>query len=120
MKYILERRDNLIIFQIKNQKIEGEISSHFKAEFLIFCQPGLEAFIIDISDVDSIDSAGFGALLLAYRQLKEFDIPVVITGTNEYIRSMMSITQIESLFEFYETLPEALADYDPSLAPNEE
>ncbi len=115
MKYILERRDNLIIFQIKNQKIESEISSRYKAEFLIFCQPGLEAFIIDLSEVNSIDSAGFGALLLAYRQLKDFDIPVVIVGTNEYIKSMMSITQIEPLFEFYNKLSDALEVFDPNL-----
>mgnify|MGYP001554897229 FL=1 len=113
MNYQLDRSDNLVIFHINDKKIEGDVSAKYKAQFLIFSQqPDLEAFVINIKDVESIDSAGFGAFLLAYRQLKENLIPVVITGANEYIKSLMSITQIEDLFEFYDTVEEALKVYN--------
>lgn len=115
MNYILERRKNLVIFKIKNSKIEGLISAHYKAEFLIFCQPELDAFIIDLSDVESIDSAGFGAFLLAYRQLKESGTPVVLCNVNDYIKSLMSMTQIDELFDYYDNLQDALAEYDPEM-----
>ena len=112
MRYQLDRRDKLVIFKIKNQKIEGDVSAKYKAEFLIFCQPDLDAFIIDLGEVTSIDSAGFGALLLAYRQLKDDGIPVVVTSANDYIKSLMDITQIQDLFDFYDSLDEALKVYD--------
>lgn len=108
MNYILERRNNLIIFEVKDKKIEGAISAKYKAEFLIFCQPELEAFIVDLNEVESIDSAGFGALLLAYRQLKDHGVPVILTRVNEYIKSLMDMTQIDTLFEFQETIQKAL------------
>ncbi len=115
MNYILERRKNLIIFKIKNVKMEGQISAQYKAEFLIFCQPDLDAFIIDLSEVESIDSTGFGAFLLAYRQLKDSGTPVVLCNVNEYIKTLMSMTQIDELFDFYDNLQDALAEYDPEM-----
>jgi len=115
MNYILERRKNLVIFKIRNPKIEGVISAHYKAEFLIFCQPDLDAFILDLSEVETIDSAGFGALLLAYRQLKDSGTPVVLCNVNEYIKSLMSMTQIDELYDFYDNLQDALSEYDPEM-----
>lgn len=112
MNYILEKRDNLVIFTINNQRMEGEISSKYKAEFLIFCQPDLEAFVVDLTNVDFIDSAGLGSLLLAYRQLKDNNTPVVLVGINEYIKSMMSISQIDGLFDFFDTMENALKEYE--------
>jgi len=111
MNYILEKRDNLVIFTINNLRMEGEVSSQFKAEFLIFCQPDLQAFIVDLHNVEFIDSAGLGALLLAYRQLKDNNIPVVLVGTNDYIKSMMSISQIDGLFDFFDNMVDTLKEY---------
>ncbi|MDC1067855.1 STAS domain-containing protein [Candidatus Kapabacteria bacterium] len=112
MNYIIERKENLVIFQINDKKIEGTISANYKAEFLIFCQPELNAFIIDLHAVESMDSAGFGALLLAYRQLKDHGIPVILTRVNEYIKSLMDMTQINSLFEFDDSIKEAIDGLD--------
>ena len=118
MNYELIKKDRLVVFKIKNKRIEGGISAKFKAEFLIFCQPELDAFIIDLSDVESIDSAGFGAFLLAYRQLKEHGIPVVMVNVDEYVKSLMEMTQIDQLFEFTESLDTAMNEYDSSIRSN--
>lgn len=112
MNYVIERKDNLVIFEIKDTKMEGAVSAKYKAEFLIFCQPELDAFIIDLKAVESIDSAGFGALLLAYRQLKDHGVPVILTGVDEYIKSLMDMTQIDTLFEFEETIQKALENLE--------
>lgn len=92
--------------------MEGAVSAKYKAEFLIFCQSELDAFIIDLKAVESIDSAGFGALLLAYRQLKDHGVPVILTGVDEYIKSLMDMTQIDTLFEFEETIQKALENLE--------
>lgn len=110
MNYTLDKNEDLVVFHIKDKNIEGSVSAKYKGEFLIFCQPELKAFIIDLSIVESIDSAGFGALLLSYRQLKEHGVPVILTGVNEYIKSLMDMTQIANLFEYQDSVDEALKE----------
>lgn len=118
MNYELIKKDKLVSFKIKDKRIEGGISAKYKAEFLIFCQPELDAFIIDLSEVESIDSAGFGAFLLAYRQLKEHGIPVVMVSVDEYVKSLMEMTQIDQLFEFADSQEEAMSEFDSSIRSN--
>jgi len=100
MKYAIENNDNIVIFTLKNEALNSRISADFKAELLILCQPSLDALILDISTVQSIDSAGLGGILLAYRQLHEHGVPVILVGVQEMVK-------IGSQFVFCDTVEEA-------------
>ncbi len=108
MNYTIEHKDNIVIFELKNKTVESGISSELKARMLIIAQPDIEALIINLSSVEAIDSSGLGALLLANRQLSEPDIPVCLIGVKEFVRSLMNMTKIDEVFEFYDTVDEAI------------
>ncbi len=108
MKYTIEHNDNIVIFTIKNDTLNSRISAEFKAELLIVCQPSIEALILDMSTVETIDSSGLGGILLAYRQLHEHEIPVILVGVQEMVRTIMNISQINSQFIFCDTVEEAV------------
>ena len=102
MHFTVENRDNIVIFTLNNQNVDSDVSAKFKAKLLILAQPDLDAMIIDLTSVESIDSSGLGALLLAHRQLKENAIPVILTGVQDFVMSLMRMTHLDDLFEFYE------------------
>lgn len=108
MNYTVENKDNIVIFKLENTTIESTISTELKAKMLILAQPDIDALIIDLSSADAIDSSGLGALLLANRQLKEHEIPVILVGVRDFVRSLMSMTKIDEVFEFFPTVQEAL------------
>lgn len=108
MNFTIEHRDKIVIFTVKNHSIDNEISARFKAEMLIICQPDIDALIIDLSNVKVIDSSGLSALLLAHRQLKDYEIPAILVGVQGFVRTMMSITRIEGLYEFFDTMDDAI------------
>lgn len=112
MQFTIEQKDKIVIFTIKNTTVETKVSSELKAKMLILAQPDIDAMIIDLSTVQAIDSSGLGALLLANRQLKEHAIPVILVGVQEFVRSLMSMTRIDEVFEFYPTIEEALASME--------
>ncbi len=109
MHFTTENRDNIVIFTLKDEHVDGRVSAELKAKMLITAQPDIDALIIDMTCVESIDSSGLGALLLANRQLQDHDIPIIIIGVQDFVKSLMKITRIDDLFEFYPTLDEALA-----------
>ncbi len=110
MNYTVEHKDNIVIFDIKNKTVESNVSADLKARMLIVAQPDIDALIINMSNVEAIDSSGLGALLLANRQLSEHNIPVVLVGVTDFVRSLMNMTKIDELFDFYDTVEEALED----------
>lgn len=111
MNFTLENNGNIVIFRLKNTNVDGQVAAQFKAKILIIAQPDIEALIIDLSEVEAMDSSGLGALLLAHRQLKDHNIPVIILGVQDFVKSLMSITRIDELFEYYATLEEALETF---------
>ncbi len=110
MNIMIETKDQIVILTLKNSNLDMEISADLKAKLLIVCQPDVEALIFDLTAVEYVDSSGLGALLLAYRQLKEYGAVIAMVGVNEVVKTMLSISQIEDLFDYYDTLDEAIAE----------
>ena len=112
MNFTIERQGKIVIFKLHESKIDSQISPSLKAELLIICQPNIEGLIIDLQNVLSCDSSGLGCLLLAHRQLSEHSIPVILVNASHTVKTLLSISQIESLFEYYNSTQEALDSFN--------
>lgn len=108
MNFSFERIDNVVVFTLKNSNLDMEISAQLKAKLLILCQPDIEALIFDLTNIEYVDSSGLGALLLAYRQMKEYESPIILVGVQPVVKKMLAISQIDDLFVYYNTLQEAV------------
>lgn len=110
MNYTIERRDNIVIFAVKNTNLDTAVSPQFKAEILIVAQPNIDALILDLSTVEYVDSSGLGAMLLAHRQLVDHEIPVVLVGVQETVMKMLEISHLRDIFDYFPNVDEAV-DY---------
>src|SRR5689334_3501258 len=110
MKFSIEQDDNVVIFTLKENRLDSLVAPDVKAELLIVCQPNIDALVVDLSKVDYADSTGLSCLLLAHRQLKDHDAPVILVGVRETVRNLLRISQMEWLFEFFDTVEQAFAD----------
>jgi anti-anti-sigma factor len=108
MRFSIERQDNIAIFTLKDKKLDAGIAPQLKAELLILCQPELEALIFDLSQVEHVDSTGLGALLLANRQLKDTEAPIILVGVRSMVKKMLKISQLDGIFDYDETVEDAL------------
>lgn len=108
MNYSIEHKDKIVIVKVKDETVEGQISADLKAKVLILAQPDIDALIFDLTDVKAIDSSGLGALLLANRQMDEHAIPVILVGVQKFVKSLMSMTRIDEIFDFFDTVDDAV------------
>ncbi len=112
MNFNLENKNDIVIFKILDKAVEGNIAADLKAKILIVAQPDIKAFVLDLTDVSMMDSSGLGALLLAHRQYKNTDVPIILVGVQDFLRSLLSITKIEDIFIYFATVEEALAELE--------
>ncbi len=110
MNFSIENKDNLVIFTLKGRNLDSEISAKLKAELLIVCQPDIKGLVFDLSEIEYVDSSGLGALLLANRQLSDYETPIILVGVQEMVKSMLSISQLTDLFIMLDSQKEAI-DY---------
>lgn len=71
---------------------------------------GDHKLIVDLSNVDFLDSTGLGALIGAQRRAREFDGDVRLVAKEGQIVRLLRITGLMRIFNVYPTLEEALKD----------
>ena len=108
MNFKTENIDNVVIFTILDSTLEGKSAVELKSHILIAAQPDIKALIIDAANIAVIDSSGLGALLLAYRQLKDYNIPVILVGVQDFVSNLLELTRIKEIFQYYSSLRDAI------------
>ncbi|MBS1537269.1 MAG: STAS domain-containing protein [Bacteroidetes bacterium] len=112
MRFTVEQDDDIVIFTLKEERLDSLNSPDVKAELLIIGQPNVIGLIIDLSQITFCDSAGLSALLLAHRQMKEHEAPVILVGVGDQVRNLLRISQLEWLFDYFPTVEDALGAFE--------
>jgi anti-sigma B factor antagonist len=84
---------------------ETRALSNLVAEVL----PSARRMVIDLSGIDSIDSGGLGELVLLYLWAGAAGYALMFAGPKESVRRLFEITGVDSVFEVYASVPEAMS-----------
>ena len=72
--------------------------------------------VLDFSPLDLLDSAGIGQLVLISMQARALGRDVCIACASERVRYLLELTNVASLFVFFSSVHEALAECSSSAA----
>jgi anti-sigma B factor antagonist len=106
-KLILDTRDGAAPGH-RVMKLEGPLVLSNLFEF----QPAVRGetaalLVLDMGGVPYIDSAGIGALVNTHISCQRAGRKLSLVGVNKRSRDVLVITQVEKLFQFYETVEQA-------------
>jgi len=72
--------------------------------------------VLDLSGVDSIDSAGIGELVLLHTCAQSHRADMKYAGPSPFVRELLGLTNLDSVFEIHRNLCDALAAFQPAEA----
>lgn len=67
--------------------------------------------VLDLTGVSSMDSAGIGELALLQTWAQSRNAALKCAGPNPLVRSLLDLTNLDSVLEIHSTLPDALAAF---------
>ncbi|MFQ6048062.1 MAG: STAS domain-containing protein [Phycisphaerae bacterium] len=65
--------------------------------------------VVDLSEVQYMDSSGVGTLVHLFRQVKSYQGQLILVGPRPRVRSIFEITRLDRFFTICQTQSEALA-----------
>lgn len=80
----------------------------FKTAINEVLDTGANKLVIDLKDVEYIDSSGFGALLGATRRIRPNGGSIILTGCCDTVARIMKITQLDTIFVMCKDCQEAV------------
>lgn len=98
---ITEKRDNRSIRLFVSGEIDVFTAPNLRERLLPLCQEG-ETVIVDLSDVDYIDSTGLGVFVGAYKIQQTAAGKMVLTGVGNRLSRLFRITGLQEIMEIEE------------------
>ena len=108
MKFTVDKRERLCIFQLDEDKLLSFIAPNLKSELFVLQSEGYKNIILDLRNVQYIDSSGLSAVLVGNRFCKESEGTFVLTNLNPHILKLIKISQLESILNIVPTLEESI------------
>lgn len=108
MKFQIDKRDRLVIVKLNEEKLLSNLAPQLKSELVILNNEGFRNIVLDLSDVQYVDSSGLSALLVGNRLCKETSGIFVLTGLNAHIQKLIKISQLEPILNIVPSITESV------------
>ncbi len=110
MKYTVDKKETHTVFSINESNLNTLIAPDLKSELYILHDAGIKDLILDISDVQYVDSSGLSAILTGHRIWKTVGSFVLTGVKSESVKKLIEISRLESVLNIVPTLDESV-DY---------
>jgi anti-anti-sigma factor len=108
MNLTIDKQEKYAIVKINEPKLISTVSPELKAEVVVLHHEGYKNLIFDVSEVQYCDSSGLSAILVAYRMCRDNNGMFVLTGAQDHVKKLISISQLDSMLVQVPTNNEAI------------
>ena len=108
MSFKIQKKDKYTLVKTSVEKLDTNIAPALKSELVILNSDGVQNIIIDLSATRYCDSSGLSAILVANRLCKNAGGSLVITGLQESVKNLISISQLDSILNIADNLDNSI------------
>ncbi len=111
MNFETKRVNDITVFKLNEKRLDTNISGLVKGEFTILLKvEGVSKLIVDLSEVETCDSSGLSAILVANRILQSTGGTMRLAAPSDKVFSLIKITQLDRVLPVCSTLDEAFEE----------
>jgi anti-sigma B factor antagonist len=97
---------DVMVLEVKDRRIDARSAPDLKQKIGTFVSGGAEWIVLDLSEVEFVDSSGLGAIVSALKLLgRRGDL--VISGARESVQALFKLTRMDKVFRMFPTVQEA-------------
>lgn len=108
MMYTAEKNENYTILRIQVEKLDSHVAPNLKSELVVMNSEGVRNIIMDLSNTRYCDSSGLSSILVANRLCKNSNGQFIITGLQDSVRKLISISQLDTILSITDTAEKAI------------
>ncbi|MFH2055245.1 MAG: STAS domain-containing protein [bacterium] len=106
MEIVTTERDNVVILSLKG-RLDFSSSTSLKERVMEMMREGRRQFVINMAQVDFINSSGLGTLVSVLKEVRLAKGRMALAKLGTYVQEIFEITQLSHIFEIFEHEEEA-------------
>ena len=106
MKLTVESIRNATVIRVKAPRIDAPTALQFKEDMRALTQKGEGRFVLDLKEVEFIDSSGLGAVVASMKQLRAGQ-ELELAALQPIVEKVFRLTRMDSIFTIHEDADQA-------------
>lgn len=107
MNIELKDASGLLVAKILDRRLDAAATPDLKAKVGEWIDKGTGRIVLDLTDVEFVDSTGLGAILSILKRLPGQSL--VLAGCRPPIAELLKLTRLDRVFKVFPTQAEAVA-----------
>ena len=108
MKFTIDKHEKYVLLKLNESKLNSLITPQLKSELILINTEGQRNIIFDMAQVKFADSSGLSSLLVGHRLCKNANGSFILTGLNEAVSRLVSISQLDTVLSIVPTPEEGI------------
>ena len=108
MNFQVEKQDKYIVIKVNVEKLDSNVAPSLKSELVVLNSDGARNIIMDLSSTRYCDSSGLSAILVANRLCKNSKGSFVLTGLQDPVKKLISISQLDTILSIAPGITESI------------
>jgi len=117
MNLNIEHIDDVSVIRIQDSRLDTSKAPQLKKEFLDLINEGKKNLIVNLNEVEFIDSSGLGALLFGQRQASSIKGDLKIACPQQRVLMLIKIARLNRIFDIFKDEKGAIKGYTESKDP---
>jgi anti-anti-sigma factor len=109
MEFQIDKFDSYTLIKVLEEKLDTHIAPTLKSELVLVSGNGEKNIILDLSNCRYCDSSGLSAILVANRLCKNSGGTFVLTGLNDAVERLITISQLDTVLNITGNVKDAEA-----------
>jgi len=108
MEFKIEKLNIYTLIQVLEEKLDTHIAPTLKSELVLISGNGEKNIILDLGKCRYCDSSGLSAILVANRLCKNANGTFVLTGLNDAVERLITISQLDTVLNITSSVDDAV------------
>jgi len=105
--------DGLLVLDVRGQITLGEETGALRDKVKVLVEAGHSRIILDLAEVNYIDSAGLATLVQVFTSARKQGGDVKLLHLTKRVRDLLQITRLSTVFEIHDSLDSAKQSFGP-------
>ncbi len=107
-------REGIVILELNGRLIVGEPVSELRERITRLCETGSRNVLLNMADVDYIDSTGLGGLVICFTSLKKNGGALKLMNLNRRNIELLVLTKLTTVFDVFDDEQDAVNSFFPN------
>ncbi len=102
---------DMVVIKVRGTLMGGDETTQVHEKVKTLIADGMHKIILDLAKVKWMNSHGLGMLMACYSTVTNANGKIGIARVSEKVKSLMNITKVNTLFDNFESIDQAVASF---------